>query len=151
MTDILSLIVRTYNARLKYLVAEKKLRSLGEYLINIGNLPLDQLEEFIRLLWLESAAKKIEYLDFLLDYYHRQPDFWGKDVEYLKRKLKTALTQQYAYLPADIGGTCNESERLTVFRDLIEDYGNLLVWWPTILCLTDELSAGDTTFLRPIS
>jgi hypothetical protein len=148
MTDIMSLIVRTFAVPANYTDKEKGLRSLGKYLLDIGNLPLQQFEEFIRLLWLESSAKKLEYLDFLLDVYRSQPDFWARDVDYLKKEIKNASVEEQAYLPMDLPVSHLGNEGISIFRELVADFGSLLIWWPTILHLTEELLSDNTTLAR---
>ncbi len=150
MTDILSLIVRTYTVPANSTDRVKSLRSLGEYLLDIGNLPLQQFEESIRLIWLESSTKKLEYLDFLLDQYRNQPDFWARDIDYLKKKLKTASVEKTAHSPVDISEYHTENRRARIFRDLVADFGSLLIWWPTILRLTDELLSENITLVRTV-
>lgn len=150
MTDILSLIVRTYTVPANYTDKEKRLRSLGEYLFNIGNLPLQQFEELIRLLWLESSAKKLEYLELLLGVYRSRPDFWARDVDYLKKGIKNASVEEQAYLPMDLPASHLGKEGISILRKLVADFSSLLIWWPTILRLTEELLSDNTTLARTV-
>ena len=150
ITDILSLIVRTYTIPEPTIDRNRVLRSLGEYLTNIGNLPLHQFEERIQILWLEDSSQKMVYLDFLLDYFQGQPDFWARDVERLKQALRISSIEQKAYIPLDLPASCPEENQINYFRDLVAGFGKLLIWWPTIVKLTVELSSEDIALVRTL-
>ena len=90
------------------------------------------------------------YLDFLLDYFQRQPDFWASDVEHLKQILRISSIEQKAYIPMDLPDSCPEGNRINYCRDLVADFGKLLIWWPTIVDLTVELSSADIALVRPL-
>jgi hypothetical protein len=40
------------------------------------------------------------------------------------------------------------NEGISIFRELVADFGSLLIWWPTILHLTEELLSDNTTLAR---
>lgn len=150
ITDILSLIVRTHTIPEPTIDRNRALRSLGEYLTDIGNLPLHHFEERLQVLWLEDSSQKMTYLDFLLDYFQGQPDFWARDVDRLKKTLRISSMQQKAYIPSDLPASCPEENRTNYFRDLVSDFGKLLIWWPTIVDLTMALSSNDVTLVRTL-
>ena len=150
ITEILGLIVRTYPVPETTINRNRALRSLGEYLTLIGNLPLHQFEELIQILWLENSSQKMAYLDFLLDYFQNQPDFWANDVEHLKQTLRISSIEQKAYIPSDLPGSYPEGNQIKYCRDLVSDFGKLLIWWPTIVNLTVELSSENIELVRSL-
>jgi len=150
ITDFLSLIARTYANAETGIDRIRTLQSLGEYLTHIGNLPLPQFEELIQILWLENSSQKMAYLDFLLDYYGSQPDFWARDVEQLKQILRISSIEQKAYIPLDLPDSCPEENPIKYFRNLVSDFGKLLIWWSTIVKLTAELSSDDVALVRTL-
>ena len=71
--------------------AAERMRALGKYLMQMGDLPLPEFEEVVRInVWqLQGALASV--IESQLRYYGETPDFWADDVRNYLDDLREAL------------------------------------------------------------
>jgi hypothetical protein len=111
---------------------EKKLVSLGNFLIEFGKLPISEFQEAIRSLYLGAMTNTITRLENLLKQFGSNPEFWRSDLKAQIDELRAATKLGRMPAPTDLVADPSMGDEILRIRKLIEQFGYLLCWWPAI-------------------
>ncbi|MFL6160772.1 MAG: hypothetical protein ACJ74U_00960 [Jatrophihabitantaceae bacterium] len=112
-----------------------RLRGLGNYLADLGRLPAQEFDSYVRDIVWQSMSALISGLTERLTGADSVPDFWAADA---RRFIATARRQALApvaELCAAVGG------RSGLQRSLVQ-FGELLTWWPRLVAAAATLRAS---------
>lgn len=114
-----------------------RLGRLGHFLTDLGRLPERAFDEFARLTTWTSMSGLIGNLEARLDGPERPPDYWAREArQFISRARRSALASADEWYAA-AGGRA-------VLQQRLEQFGQLLIWWPAIVQTARELrTAGD--------
>lgn len=121
-----------------------RLRRLGHYLTDLGQLPDRSFDEFARRLAWMSMSGLITGLEDRLAGPEPAPAYWKREArQFIARARRSAL------MPADewyagAGGRA-------ALQRLLRRFGQLLIWWPAIVETARELRATGQHLARPAS
>jgi hypothetical protein len=128
-----------------------RLRRLGGFLRELGSLPLDDFEAFLRtgqqLLNLARATQ----LEARLHEHGAAPALWAADVRKVVEALRRSATRRDSIVPRDLrrGRDPESARRLT--RTLMARYGEMLEVWPPLLEAARCLRAEGCRVSHPVS
>jgi hypothetical protein len=114
---------------------------IGNHIMEIGSLPLDEFEEYIGTLLLKRLSNDITSLEDKLHLFGEQPAYWSIDV---KKRVET-LSQVMANNPLLamknlLGYKANKpGNGGEIIQTIIYKFGELLHWWPQIISATKTL------------
>ncbi len=119
--------------------AAERMRALGKYLMQMGDLPLPEFEEVVRInVWqLQGALASV--IESQLRYYGETPDFWADDVRNYLDDLREALVREDYIVPHDLLEGRSPGEARQLSQRLVLKFGQLLYWWPEIVEATRAL------------
>ena len=121
----------------------ERLRKLGQYLEEIGNLSPSSFEEFARLQMWNSMTALISGLEERLQMTKGVPAYWTKDVKafitQVRQNALTPVNQLYT-----LRGGREETQKLLV------RFGQLLEWWPAMVETARRLRMEGLRLAQPI-
>jgi FkbH-like protein len=127
-----------------------RLRAMGRYLEEVGNLPGAEFEEFLRLQAWQTTSAHIALTEEHLQTWGEAPAFWVNDVRKYLDMLRRALMRPDYCLPLDLlDGRSVEETRLLAQR-LVRRFGQLLSWWPEMTAATKQLRAQGQRLALPV-
>lgn len=148
INDLIRMIIRAYKTGPGQFNDAENLRNLGDHLIDLGNMPLDDFEEFIHLLRCQWASNRIVALDHRLNIYRGKPGYWARDVAKYIDVLKGVISARP--VPDDLmDGRSIEDARLMSQR-LVSRFGQLLTWWPDMIDVAKYLKEKGQGLAKPI-
>lgn len=121
-----------------------KLRSLGEYLVELASMTSNDFEEFARLQVWESESRRISRLEEELKDFQAAPGYWVADLDDYLSGLREAMNSPAYIIPRDVvlaGRSQDEARRLS--RLLVLRFGQLLQAWPAMFEAAKELREHD--------
>ncbi|HEY9810091.1 MAG TPA: HAD-IIIC family phosphatase [Halomicronema sp.] len=130
--------------------ATERLRILGRHLCELGNLPVGDFEEFIRLQTWRSSQGFINLAEERLQSCGDAPKFWANDVrKYVDILCKSLITEEY-FVPLDLlqGRNLNEARKLS--QRLVGSFGQLVLWWPEIVATAKDLRGKGIRLARRV-
>lgn len=129
----------------------KRLHQLGSHLREVGALPLSELEKLLRVQLAAQASLFFATLDWVQRLYGAQPAHCAADITACAQGAREALQHPDAIVPFDLtAGHRNRGEVLTITRDLIRRFGELLCAWPHIVSTACELRQAGIRLSRPL-
>lgn len=127
-----------------------RLRAMGRYLEEVGNLPYGEFEAFLRLQTWQTTSAYIALTEEHLRTWEEAPAFWVNDVRKYLEMLRQALMRSDYCLPLDLlDGRSVEDTRLLAQR-LVRGFGQLLSWWPEMTEVTKSLRAQGQRLALPV-
>jgi hypothetical protein len=121
----------------------ERLRGLGEFLSQLGRLPDGKFDEFARLIMWDSMSVLIRDIEEKLDGAGAAAAGWAQEarrfMDRARREALAPVTEAYS----SIGGR-------QVLKRLLEQFGQLLIWWPAIVDTARELRAAGDRPARPV-
>ena len=127
-----------------------RLRAMGRYLEEVGNLPGAEFEEFLRLQAWQTTSAYIALTEEHLQTWGEMPAFWVNDVRKYLEMLRRALMRPDYCLPLDLlDGRSVEETRLLAQR-LVRRFGQLLFWWPEMTAATKNLRGQGQRLALPV-
>jgi hypothetical protein len=120
---------------------EVRMRQLGSHLRSIGEQPLVDFVESIRLHIVEQESSRLDYLDQQLRDDTESPEFWREDLEAYLAHVREALTHDDFDIPFDLKSGRSDDENRQLMRVLFSRYGRLLQDWPDMVAAAREINA----------
>jgi hypothetical protein len=117
----------------------ENLQALGQYLIDLGTMPLTDFIEFSRFQAWRNGLLLVELMEQQLSRYQESPTFWANDVKKYLHQLQQALVKPHYWLPLDLLSNRTIDEVQILSQKLVYKFGQLLYWWPAIVSTTKEL------------
>ena len=111
---------------------KERLRELGFYLQKFGLMRTSDFGEQLKLLQLGYLSKIMTNISYLLDLYEREPVWWAEDMDRYYALLKKEALGSNTVVPQELRSYETKEEALTVFKNYIYRYGEMLQWWPDI-------------------
>jgi hypothetical protein len=150
VADAVNSIISAWQGSIGIKSTADKLISLGHHLNSIGKLPVGEFTELVQTLLAGRASSLALHCETLLSRYgHCYPEYWVQD---LRRRVESIVDALPAGLRfADVGPSFSTPQD-TVMRlqTLIAQFGDLLIWWPTILQRAAELRGEGVELARPV-
>lgn len=130
--DVIGLILQSYQARTFETETSKRLQSMGNMLIEIGNLEPSEFERVVRTLWWQNAAMQIHKLETAVKMHGGTPDYWSKDILNYVEEYRNSLAGEGAIVAANVVEAFGEAAALQKQQDVIRQFGELLVAWESL-------------------
>jgi len=121
-----------------------RLRSLGQFLADLGRLPGREFDEFARLAMWGSMDALIRGLEDRLAGAQPAPAYWSRDVRQFMARARRSALAPAEELYASIGGRA-------ALQRLLDQFGNLLMWWPAIVDAARRLRGDGDRLARPVA
>jgi len=129
-----------------------RMRSIGQHLMEIGSLPIDDFFDFLRVPLRNGAAATIGVCEHLLSTYSPPPrDPWGEDLKRSIRQIQRGMVGRERAVPTDFVEDYPGASAGEATSELVRRYGELLYWWPVIVDRAKTLSAEGRTLAHEIS
>jgi hypothetical protein len=110
----------------------RTLAGLANGLVELGSLPLPDLNELLRLQMWSKAARQIKEMEEALRKYGRQPKFWSDDIEdYIAASRQIVCADSFA-IAEDVVENVGAADAALVQQRLVRQFGELLQVWPEI-------------------
>jgi len=100
--------------------------------------------------WVASASRYIGYLEYLLDLYHGEPEYWAEDVQLFIEGLTDFTVHQSAAAPRELLETQSPDQAVETCRGVVRRFGELLQWWPVMDGAARRLREAGVRLVRPI-
>ena len=150
LPEILSAITHAFNPLAGRADISDRLSDLGEFLVDVGSLTIADFNGHLESLWVAAASRYIGYLEYLLDLYHGEPDYWAEDVRSFIEKLTDFTVRQSAAAPRELLETQTPDQAMETCRRVVRRFGELLQWWPVIDDAARKLRAAGIRLAQPI-
>jgi hypothetical protein len=121
----------------------ERLRALGQFIADVGNLSAPDFEEFIRVQLWHLTSNYASRLEANLQNQQESPEYWTNDMRGYLNTLLEALPQREYFIPHDVAGKQGSEEALKLTRRLVFKFGQLLHWWPDIIKTAVDLRAEN--------
>jgi hypothetical protein len=129
---------------------EKRLRALGEHLMELGSLPLQDFEEFVRIQLLRSGSEYASRLEKQLRSYRGEPAYWAKGIEGYLAVWYETIRRERRITPRDLVEARGVEGARDLSRSLFYDFGRLLYWWPEVVEGAKRLRAAGRRLGAPV-
>ncbi len=150
ISDIIILLVQSFEAGPGIRDPEAKIEELGRYLVELGSMRSSEFEEFIKIKWLAQLSQYIDYLEGTLAIYNYAPDYWAEDVAAHIETVRAQSISDALIMPSDLLEGRSEEESKKLFQKLVYKFGELLIWWPEIVRLAKMLRAEGKGLLTQV-
>ncbi|MGD0728411.1 MAG: hypothetical protein ABSB63_23155 [Spirochaetia bacterium] len=150
LAEIMQTILNTFNPSPGHAGISERLSDLGELFVDVGSLKIEDFREYIETVWVAAASRYIGYLEYLLDLYHGEPDYWAEDVLSFIERLTDFTVHQSAAAPRELLATQSPEQAMETCRRVVRQYGELLQWWPVIYGAAGALREAGIRLARPI-
>lgn len=120
----------------------ENLAKLGQKLTGMAKLPGEDFQEIISISLINKVSRAIQLLEKRLQENPQAPDYWKNDITVSIETMQKAATQSSFYLPADLKGS--DEERRELFRELVANFGRLLVCWPAMVETAKSISRDES-------
>jgi hypothetical protein len=127
-----------------------RLSRLGELLVDIGSLRIEEFKEYVESVWAGSASRYIGHLEYLLDLHYGTPGFWAEDVRAFIDNLMDFTMHESAAVPRELSEKQAPAQAIETCRRIVRRFGELLRWWPVIDGAARRLRETGTRLARPI-
>lgn len=119
----------------------ERLRAVGNYLMKLGSLPLEEFEEVLRgRLW-QIQSGQITSLEGRLHSHNAPPDYWVDDIHKQVEALREAMTDPHYVVPLDLRLERDIEEARRLSQQLVWKFGQLLDGWPEMVETAKKLRA----------
>ena len=127
----------------------RRLDSLGQYLVDLGSLPIPEFQQQMRLFAFQQAARMITRFENILKDYADAPEYWTNDVKHAITSLQQAIANPaHTAQPSSASRKPDESELLA--QRLVRRYGELLCAWPSLITCAKELCRSGHRMAYPV-
>jgi len=129
---------------------QQRLFELGTYLETIATLADADFQHLLRLNGLARFEQNQTRLERLLVRYNSSPSYWAKDVRKVLETRREQAQNAPHLLPEELLSRRTEPEALSLFKKLIKNYSELLIFWPTIVDQVEALQKQGITLPRTL-
>ncbi|TAM83438.1 MAG: glycosyltransferase family 2 protein [Acidobacteria bacterium] len=139
VSDLMIMCIGAHEANGNVKDDARSLRKLGQFLVEIGSMKFPDIEEQLRIWAWQRLSHEARFWEGLLERFRYAPDFWATEIRvWLDRRYEAALKRQFV-IPRDLmqDRTAQEAGELT--RQLISQFGKLLLWWPDLVTTARDL------------
>jgi hypothetical protein len=142
--DWMSSLISTYRFEPGYLEPKKKMKRLGQYLVDVSSLPNRDFAEFSRNQMLRIVSRRLLQMERRILEAHNPSPYWVRDMKSCAENLRQSLVSEHYLFPHDAAsGPGNSCETM---REIVRLYGQLIYFWPDI---TETARTLQTKGIRP--
>ena len=106
--------------------------ALGRHMAFMGSLSASDFGDLVRESWAQAVGARISFLERSLSLYDEQPSYWADDIYEYMDGLKQSLKKTDRPVLEEGREAGPQSEHPKFLRQLIMQFGELLVLWPDI-------------------
>ena len=128
----------------------RTLKSLGRFIMDLGEMDLRDFEEFIMIRRAHRVASQINQMAARLRSDGNPPEFWTRDVEQYLDALTADVTSANCVVPIDLDISSTEDTRRGL-QAVVRQFGELIWWWPEVVQATRALKARGVELAVPVS
>jgi hypothetical protein len=128
----------------------ERLSDFGQFLVDVGSLNTADFKGYVESVWVAAASRYISYLEYLLDLYHGEPDYWAEDILSFIEGLTDFTVHKSAAVPRELLETQSPDQALETCRRVVRKFGELLQWWPVIDGAARRLREAGIRLARPL-
>ena len=150
LPEILSAITHAFTFPPGHADISDRLSDFGEFLVDVGSLKTADFRGYVESVWVASASRYIGYLEYLLDLYHGEPEYWAEDVQLFIEGLTDFTVHQSAAAPRELLETQSPDQAVETCRGVVRRFGELLQWWPVMDGAARRLREAGVRLVRPI-
>jgi len=119
----------------------ERMRAIGNYLMELGSLPLAEFEELVRVHLWQIQSGQITSLERRLDSHASPPDYWAEDIHKQVEALREAMTNPDYVVPLDLRLERDMDEARRLSQQFVWKFGQLLDAWPEMVETAKKLRA----------
>jgi hypothetical protein len=116
--------------------------------MNIGMLPSEKFQEFLRLRLFKNKSDEIAFLEKFLSEQQDAPEYWARDIKDYIRALRNGLTEDNFIIPERLLVDRSPEEALKLMKNFIYKFGQLLHCWPELVQAAKEIKERGITAAR---
>ena len=137
---VLEVMIRSFQTPTAGMDAQKALRRLGQYLGDLGTMPLEDFEEFLRIRCWEAGSWQISQMEKRIEDREYTPRWFVKYLEKYIEVVRESQPKPDYIIPQDLQAICTDKDQARrLSQELVRKYGELLESWPDIVCAAREL------------
>ena len=132
LAEIVSAIMSAFNPSPGRASVSERLSSLGKLFVDVGSMKIEDFREYVETVWVAATSRYVGYLEYLLNLYHGQPDYWAEDVQSFIERLIDFTVHHSPAAPRELLEMQSPDQAMETCRRIVRKYGELLQWWPVI-------------------
>jgi hypothetical protein len=149
-TFLLALLVKSYQFGTGTLDDAQRMRKLGKYLEQIGDMPTEDFAEFLHSRIRPEVNALISHLQEQLEQESSPTRSWAHDVERFISIAKHTFMRRESAVPLELTNGRTISEALELTRRLVSKFGQLLHWWPDISEVARQFKRQGCMLAQPV-
>jgi hypothetical protein len=130
--------------------AHKRLQALGDHLVALGSMALEDFEAFTRLEMLRTNSEFMALMEEHLRTKSDAPEYWAHDVRKYLEILRQSVTRDDYCLPLDLLDRRSASEARQLAQRVVLTFGRLLSWWPHMVEVARDLRARGQRMAKTV-
>jgi hypothetical protein len=150
LPEILSAISHAFRPSAGRADISDRLSDFGQFLVDVGSLSSADFKGYVESAWVAAASRYISYLEYLLDLYHGEPDYWAEDILSFIEGLTDFTVHNSAAAPRELLETQSPEQAMETCRRVVRKFGELLQWWPVIDDAARRLREAGARLARPL-
>ncbi len=115
------------------------LLSMGEQLVDLGNLPADSFRAYIRGEFVRVQTSLLKFLDEKLATNPGKYPLWEKDLRTIAANVKRSIADQLSIMPLDLESEVGAGAALEFAQRSIGSYGQLLLGWEELVVASRQM------------
>jgi hypothetical protein len=127
------------------------LHALGKHLREIASLPIGDFERWLHQQLCQQMSFAVEWLDRELQRRRDLPAYWHDDVSSYLIGIQEFMTRPECTVARDLLEWRSVAEARLMTRNLIRQYGELLIWWPELCSLCTTLKSTGVMLTQGVS
>ena len=128
--------------------AKSKLIAMGKFLQELGQVPLEEFEEIVYLLWCKQISSLIGRCEYRLQKYSSGPKYWVDDMTKLLENLRHRMRGYCP--PQDVLAIIDGERARQLTQRLVLRWGRLLEHWSSIIEATRDLHQEGIKLQRKV-
>jgi hypothetical protein len=141
VSEILAACISTWRVTLPAISADAKLKSLGQFLINLGSLETAAFQNVVRTALLTTASRYALQIEHLISQNGDLEPAWKPELRRRLDELRRSVEETAYYHPLDVDH--GSPEKVTALKEFVHSFGMLLNWWPHFVEATRFLRQRD--------
>ncbi|MEZ4302372.1 MAG: hypothetical protein R3B70_46020 [Polyangiaceae bacterium] len=133
VNEVLAGLIGSSRAEIDVRSRRAAIESLGRCLIAWSELPAQDVLERVSWMLGQRLARRLARIEALLREARRAPSYWADDLEELASTIRDRAEEPERAIPAELRArlTTREAREETMRR--VSEYGQILLWWPTLV------------------
>ena len=81
LAEVVSSIASTFTPSPGRTGVQERLSELAKLFLDVGSLKVEDFKRHVESTWVAESSRYASFLEYLLDLYHGQPEYWAEDVQ----------------------------------------------------------------------